>query len=239
MQGFGSSRSLGKFRSWTSLCLARRRVGSIRIRRRHDLWVSNTPFDPSFDLDLPVECDDEYWSPTDPKDAFKQPPGKPSKMSFFIAFLKLSQILAFALRTIVSDFHLVLCRHLLTNDHLQYSINKSKALLGFVGQQWEQHIVAELDSALNKWVDSVPDHRTFFFADLRVPFSFLHNTSSMGPASGRHSVFPSIGNALCQLLPPSDSRTSSFHPVAAKTLNPVLPIACNLYKRRPVVQPPG
>jgi hypothetical protein len=26
---------------------------------------------------------------------------------------------------------------------------------------WEQHIVAELDSALNKWVDSVPDHCTF------------------------------------------------------------------------------
>ena len=43
---------------------------------------------------------------------------------------------------------------------MQYSINKSKALLGFVGQQWEQHIVAELDSALNKWIDSVPDHRT-------------------------------------------------------------------------------
>ncbi len=44
---------------------------------------------------------------------------------------------------------------------VQYSINKSKALLGFVGQQWEQHIVAELDSALNKWIDSVPDHRAF------------------------------------------------------------------------------
>jgi hypothetical protein len=43
----------------------------------------------------------------------------------------------------------------------QYSINKSKILLGFVGQQWEQHIVAELDSALNKWIDSVPDHRTY------------------------------------------------------------------------------
>ena len=42
---------------------------------------------------------------------------------------------------------------------MQYSIKKSKILLGFVGQQWEQHIVAELDSALNKWIDSVPDHR--------------------------------------------------------------------------------
>jgi hypothetical protein len=53
---------------------------------------------------------------------------------------------------------------------LQYSINKSKILLGFVGQQWEQHIVAELDSALNKWIDSIPDHRmpqlTFFHLTL-------------------------------------------------------------------------
>lgn len=31
-------------------------------------------------------------------------------------------------------------------------------LLGFVGPEWEQNIVSELDSALNKWVDSVPDH---------------------------------------------------------------------------------
>jgi len=74
------------------------------------------PFYPSFDLDLPVECDDEYWAPTDPKDAFKQPPGKPSKMSFFIAYLKLSQILAFALRTIVSGATRC-CRDLLADDY--------------------------------------------------------------------------------------------------------------------------
>lgn len=42
----------------------------------------------------------------------------------------------------------------------QYSINKSKILLGLVGSEWEQHVVAELDSTLNQWVDSVPDHRT-------------------------------------------------------------------------------
>lgn len=58
----------------------------------------------------------------------------------------------------------------LTNGRQQYSINKSKALLGFVGQQWEQHIVAELDSALNKWVDSVPDHRRFS-VDLACSYS--------------------------------------------------------------------
>jgi hypothetical protein len=94
--------------------------------------------DEDFDIDLPIECDDEYWMLPD-NQAFKQPPGKPSYMSFFNCSIKLNQILAFAMRTI-------------------YSINKSKVLLGFVGQQWEQHIVAELDSALNKWVDSLPDH---------------------------------------------------------------------------------
>ncbi|KAI9000492.1 fungal-specific transcription factor domain-containing protein [Trametes punicea] len=95
--------------------------------------------DEDFDLDLPIDCDDEYWTHPDPEQAFKQPPGKPSAVAFFNCHIRLLQILACALRTI-------------------YSINKSKALLGFVGQQWEQHIVAELDSALNKWIDSVPDH---------------------------------------------------------------------------------
>ncbi|KAI5115861.1 hypothetical protein M0805_001580 [Coniferiporia weirii] len=95
--------------------------------------------DEDFDLDLPLEVDDEYWEHPDPAKAFKQPTGIPCSTSFFNSFLKLNQILAFALRTI-------------------YSINKSKILLGFVGPQWEQHIVAELDSALNKWIDTVPDH---------------------------------------------------------------------------------
>lgn len=56
----------------------------------------------SFDIDLPIECDDEYWFHPDPAQAFKQPPGKPSKLSFFVSLIKLNQILAFALRTVVS-----------------------------------------------------------------------------------------------------------------------------------------
>ncbi|KZT29634.1 hypothetical protein NEOLEDRAFT_1055289 [Neolentinus lepideus HHB14362 ss-1] len=92
-----------------------------------------------FDLDMPMECDDEYWDHPDPEKAFKQPSNRPSKLSAFNCYLKLNQILAAALRTI-------------------YCINKSKILLGFVGQEWEQRIVAELDSELNKWFDSVPAH---------------------------------------------------------------------------------
>ncbi|KAF8970798.1 fungal-specific transcription factor domain-containing protein [Flammula alnicola] len=95
--------------------------------------------DDDFDLDLPVDCDDEYWENPDPEKCFKQPSNKPSSISYFILYIKLHQILAFSLRTI-------------------YSLKKSKTLLGFVGQRREQHLVEELDSMLNKWVDSVPDH---------------------------------------------------------------------------------
>jgi hypothetical protein len=55
----------------------------------------------SFDLDLPVECDDEYWEHPDPQQAFKQPTTKPSVIAYFNCYLKLNQVLAFSLRTIV------------------------------------------------------------------------------------------------------------------------------------------
>ena len=42
---------------------------------------------------------------------------------------------------------------------LQYSTNKSRVQLGHSDQQWEQRIVADLDSALNRWADSLPSHR--------------------------------------------------------------------------------
>ncbi|QRW17816.1 Fungal specific transcription factor domain [Rhizoctonia solani] len=105
--------------------------------------------DEDSDVGFPVEVDDEYWPhvQTDPTFVPAQPAGVPPRVAFFNCYLKLIQILGFALRTI-------------------YSINKSKILLGFVGPQWEQHIVAELDSALNKWIDSVPDHLGDFILDI-------------------------------------------------------------------------
>ena len=57
----------------------------------------------SFDLDLPVDCDDEYWDHPDPEQRFTQPPNRPSSVKFFILYIKLQQVLAFSLRTIVSE----------------------------------------------------------------------------------------------------------------------------------------
>ncbi|EJD02602.1 uncharacterized protein FOMMEDRAFT_84516, partial [Fomitiporia mediterranea MF3/22] len=93
-----------------------------------------------FDLDLPLEVDDEYWIPNDPSQpAFKQPPGKPSMVSGFVSMLKLTQIMAHALRTI-------------------YCIDKSKVLLGLVSDDWQEQIVSQLNTVLDEWVESVPEH---------------------------------------------------------------------------------
>lgn len=50
---------------------------------------------------MPLECDDEYWENPDPQQCFKQPPAKPSVIVYFNVYIKLNQILAFLLRTIV------------------------------------------------------------------------------------------------------------------------------------------
>lgn len=94
----------------------------------------------SFDVKLPIDIDDEYWDPASPTNTYVQPYGNPTKISFFNLRIKLTQIQTFALRTL-------------------YSINKSKAILGYRGDDWERRIVTELDSVLNRWVDSIPDHR--------------------------------------------------------------------------------
>ena len=68
----------------------------------------------SFDLDFPIECDDEYWftsgrdeepfSPAFLKQpvVFKQPVDKPSLITAFVWSLKLYKVLAVLVRTMVS-----------------------------------------------------------------------------------------------------------------------------------------
>ncbi|KAJ7664977.1 fungal-specific transcription factor domain-containing protein [Mycena rosella] len=93
-----------------------------------------------FDADLPMECDDEYWEAANPAEAFRQPPGVPSRVAFFNAFLRLSNILDYSLGVL-------------------YTMNKGKGkLLAVRAANWEEALVAELDSALNKWVDAIPAH---------------------------------------------------------------------------------
>ena len=56
----------------------------------------------SFDLDLPLEVDDEYWEGhQDSEKIFEQPRNIPSRIAAFNHFIKLTQIMAFTMRTMV------------------------------------------------------------------------------------------------------------------------------------------
>ncbi|KAK0191438.1 fungal-specific transcription factor domain-containing protein [Armillaria mellea] len=86
------------------------------------------------DADLPNDCDDEYWD-----SGFVQPSGVPSMMSFFTSFVKLNRIFFRCLQTI-------------------YSPLNPTALRRSVKKRSKEDIVAELDSSVNEWMDSVPEH---------------------------------------------------------------------------------
>lgn len=111
---------------------------------------------------MPLACDDEYWINPDPEKAFRQPEDKPSKVVFFNCMLTLFQIKAYVLRTIVR-LSLLSLHSLIYCKTPQYSLNKSKPLLGLAGRDRQQGIIAEVDSALNKWLDHLPPHRTYAF----------------------------------------------------------------------------
>ncbi|KAJ7593052.1 fungal-specific transcription factor domain-containing protein [Mycena floridula] len=88
-----------------------------------------------FDQDLPVACDDEYWEHPDPEKAFKQPPRKPSKMAAWIILLDLTvNILAVAQQNLYSPSR----KDLLDSDN-------------------QRQTVMRIDSALNRWIDSIPE----------------------------------------------------------------------------------
>ncbi|KAF7361605.1 Zn(2)-C6 fungal-type domain-containing protein [Mycena venus] len=108
-------------------------------------WLSGTfigrPLaihDQDFDQELPIDCDDEYWDLPEPNQ-FKQPKDKPSNLSYFICYAKLLEIEAAVATTL-------------------YSARKPKDLGGHPLPPTEAQCIVAFDSALNSWLDSVPEH---------------------------------------------------------------------------------
>ena len=66
----------------------------------------------SYDLDLPLEVDDEYWEVSNPAEAFKQPRDVPSKISALNCYIKIGWILGFVQKTLVSMEYDLLVRPL-------------------------------------------------------------------------------------------------------------------------------
>ncbi|KAF7337119.1 Fungal-trans domain-containing protein [Mycena venus] len=79
-----------------------------------------------FDLELPLDCDDEYWGTPNPV----QPSGKLSTAAFLPCFAQLMLIFGRIQGAV-------------------YLVN---------GQLCSENVIAELDSLLNKWVDTIPEH---------------------------------------------------------------------------------
>ncbi|KAJ7601305.1 fungal-specific transcription factor domain-containing protein [Roridomyces roridus] len=108
-----------------------------------------------YDTDYPAECEDydEWWYSPDPK---ALPKGeKPSLVSYTAAYLKLIEILAMAQKTLVSHHvgSIGMIRNLALHSRWQYLVKESEKPQG-----WPQDAVAAVDSALNAWIDELPEH---------------------------------------------------------------------------------
>ncbi|KAJ4498061.1 fungal-specific transcription factor domain-containing protein [Lentinula lateritia] len=91
-----------------------------------------------YDLDLPLEVDDEFWATEDPTLAFQQPSGLPSRVTAFNAWIGITQIVGFALRTL-------------------YALDPKKFFLGRRTLPEPEILVKQLNIALDEWFNSLPE----------------------------------------------------------------------------------
>ncbi|KAK0460067.1 fungal-specific transcription factor domain-containing protein [Desarmillaria tabescens] len=92
-----------------------------------------------FDIGFPLECDDIYWNHPDPARRFRQPAGRPSALSAFVCLLKLVNTITYVKRSI-------------------YHTRNPMILMGGQRRPPETEILSSLDSFLNQWLQSVPEH---------------------------------------------------------------------------------
>ncbi|THU95530.1 hypothetical protein K435DRAFT_798087 [Dendrothele bispora CBS 962.96] len=93
-----------------------------------------------YDLDLPVDCDDEYWpkEQLDPDKSFKQPQDRPSLMAHWLTGVNLAVIYRYGQRTL-------------------YAARRPQFIMG-EESVWKQKVASQLDSAMNKWAEKIPRH---------------------------------------------------------------------------------
>ncbi|KAF7348214.1 Zn(2)-C6 fungal-type domain-containing protein [Mycena sanguinolenta] len=158
------------------------RIASLFIGRPMGLHAEE------YDIELPLEVDDEYW-----ENGFTQPPGRPSQLSFFVCYVQLCEILGDALRRL-------------------YGSKKAKISMGWDGPEWEQRAVAELDSTMNRFLDSIPSHlrwdlgnlpQGIFFdqsAQLHIMYNYIliaiHRRYIHRPAAPSLSICASAARAI-------------------------------------------
>ncbi|KAJ7626546.1 fungal-specific transcription factor domain-containing protein [Mycena polygramma] len=147
------------------------------------------------DVELPTECDDEYW---DESYGFRQPKDKPALAAYLNSHLKLLMIYNRAY-------------------HAIYIVKRQKGR--------DAAIVAELDAALNKWAESIPSHlrwdpnlegafldqSTSLFMNYYHVQMMIHRPfiPTPGEAPSADSTFPSL--AICANSARSCSHVMEVH----------------------------
>ncbi|KAK0189249.1 fungal-specific transcription factor domain-containing protein [Armillaria mellea] len=175
-----------------------------------------------FDVELPLEVDDEYWPGevlADPEHPWTQPSHKPADAKAWVLHIKLLDILSFAQVTI-------------------YAMKRSAYWDAISTSEWHQNIAVELDSALNKWIDSIPDHlrwdphksnqyhfdqsallySTYYWVQMQVHRKFIPSPNMSKDPGKLNSGFPSL--SICANAARSCSHIVDIH---AKTRIIALP----------------
>uniref|UniRef100_A0A0W0FBI2 Xylanolytic transcriptional activator regulatory domain-containing protein n=1 Tax=Moniliophthora roreri TaxID=221103 RepID=A0A0W0FBI2_MONRR len=161
------------------------------------------------DVPLPLEVDDEYWEIEDPDKAFKQPAGKLCKMSFWISFLKLAEIFG--------------CT--------QWCSVRSSDM----GTMWRERNIIDIDSQLNAWVDTIPDHlkwdpdrkdslffhqsailyTLYYWIQIHVHRSFIVPMQVVSPFPSQ-VICTNAARSCCHVLEAQYQRDVIVHPVTLK-----------------------
>lgn len=92
----------------------------------------------------------------DNSEGFRQPLGKPSKLTAFHLMIKLYHIQVDMIRAIVSTLrHSAGCQTS-TQQHYQYPLNRDASLRN---PEAEKQMLGAIDAKMDKWVASIPEYR--------------------------------------------------------------------------------
>jgi hypothetical protein len=107
----------------------------------------------SLDAEYPLEVDDEFWENDDSQLAFQQPPDKPSTIVAFNLWLRLTDIAASTMHSLVGHTHSVITSRLYLYDRKDYNEHDGHSS----GLRVEE-ILNRLNESLTEWAEKVPRH---------------------------------------------------------------------------------
>ncbi|KAF9049480.1 hypothetical protein BDZ89DRAFT_1154371 [Hymenopellis radicata] len=147
-----------------------------------------------FDVDLPIDCDDEYWDHPNPKLNFKQPDGLPSSISFFIELLKLIRILLFIKQVIYPARRPLFLTYEQTRLPERQILSKFETLL----QEWDHGVPFHLRWDPSRQNDTVFQQSCFLHMTRSYVQIMIHRPYIPAPSTDKmmKPLYPSLGICL-------------------------------------------